>query len=343
MAKLLPTELIGSYALPSWLYIALDRHADLGESDLCETLDDAVRLAVLDQQSAGLDVITDGEMRRCDFIQSFYGRLTGLRTLAPKRRFGAAGYDQNPLHEVIDKITAPTGLGIVEELLFLQAMTKGPIKVCVPGPMTLALPLQIKNGYPGEDELLEDIARIVNAEMKALVAAGAESLQIDEPRYATSGENVKRLVDLFNRTREGVAARVGLHLCFGNFKGRSRDRRDYAQLFPALLEANCDQFNLEFANREFSQIELLRLFRPEQKIGGGVIDVKSYFVETPEEVAAAIRCALQHAPAESLVITPDCGLNHCPRHIAFRKIQSLAAGASLVRREFEGSHTESEP
>ena len=100
MAELLPTELIGSYALPSWLCIALERHADLGELDLCETLDDAVRLAVLDQQSAGLDVITDGEMRRRDFIQSFYGRLTGLRTLAPQRRFGAAGYDQNPRHEV---------------------------------------------------------------------------------------------------------------------------------------------------------------------------------------------------------------------------------------------------
>jgi len=336
MVKLLPTELIGSYALPGWLCIALERHADMGESDLSETLDDAVRLAVLDQQSAGLDVISDGEMRRRDFIQNFYGRLTGLRTLEPRRRFGAAGYDQNPGHEVVDRITAPAGLGIVEEFRFLRSTTNRPVKVCVPGPMTLALPLQIISGYPDDNALLEDIAGIVNAEMKALVASGAESLQIDEPRYATSGEQSDRLVDLFNRTREGVAARVGLHVCFGNFRGRSRDRRDYAQLFPSLLEANCDQFNLEFANREFSQLDIIRQFRPEQKIGVGVIDVKSYFVETPEEVAATIRRAMKYASAENLVITPDCGLNHCPRHIAFRKIQSLAAGASLVRREIEG-------
>lgn len=337
MTKLLPTELIGSYALPSWLHVTLQQRDELGEADLSEALDDAVRLAMSDQQQAGLDVITDGEMRRRDFIQSFYGRLTGMRTLPPKRRMGAAGYDQNPRHEVIDKITAPSGLGIVEEFEFARSMTNTPIKVCVPGPTTLALPLEITSGYTSEDGLLEDIAAIVQAELQSLVAVGATLLQIDEPRYATSGEAAKRLVDLFNRTRDGVAAQVGLHFCFGNFKGRSRDRRDYSPLFPAILKAQCDQFNLEFANREYAQLELLAEFHSGQRIGLGVIDVKSYFVETADEVAAAIRRALQYAPAENLVITPDCGFNHCPRHIAFRKIQSLVAGADLVRREIEGS------
>ena len=340
MAKLLQTELIGSYALPGWLCIVLERleqQEDLGESDIRETLDDAVGAAVADQERAGLDVLTDGEMRRRDFIQTFYGRLTGLHQLAPERRFGAAGYDQNPRYEVIDRIAAPAGLGIVPELHYLRQITSRPIKVCVPGPMTMTLPLILKSGYPGKAALLEDTAGIINAEMKALVAAGADYVQVDEPRYATSREDAQQLVELFNATCQGVSARTGLHLCFGNFKGRSRDRRHYTSLFPALLEARCDQFNLEFANREFAQIELLRHFGSGPKIGVGVVDVKSYFVETPEEVAASIRLALQHAPPEQLVITPDCGFNHCPRHIAFGKIQSMVQGAALVRRELEDS------
>ncbi len=336
MTTLLPTELIGSYALPSWLWIALERiehQADLGETDVRETLDDAVRIAVLDQERAGLDVITDGEMRRRDFIQNFYGYLTGLKRWPPARHFGSAGYDQNPRYEVVDRVTAPAGLGIVAELAPLRGVTTKPIKICVPGPITLSMPLILRGGYATGEALLEDMVRVVNAEMKALVAAGADYLQVDEPRFATRPEDAHRLVEIFNATRAGVAARVGLHVCFGNFQGRSFDRRDYAPLFPALRVARCDQFNLEFANREFAQIELLRQFRSDQKIGVGVVDVKSYFVESPEEVAAALRLALRHAPAENVVVTPDCGFNHCPRHVAFRKMQAMVLGAALVRRE----------
>src|SRR5205823_6148180 len=166
-----PTELIGSYAIPSWLWITLERiehQADAGEADIKETLDDAVRIAVLDQERAGLDVLTDGEMRRRDFIQNFYGLLTGLKKLPPARHFGAAGYDQNPRYEVIDRVTAPRGLGIVAEVAPLRAMTTKPIKICVPGPITLSLPLILRGGYPGRDQLLDDMVQIVNAEMKAL-------------------------------------------------------------------------------------------------------------------------------------------------------------------------------
>jgi 5-methyltetrahydropteroyltriglutamate--homocysteine methyltransferase len=336
---LLPTELVGSYALPSWLLIAEERQehvADLGASDIAELLDDAVKIAVFDQEQAGLDVLTDGEMRRRDFIQGFYGRLAGVRELPPARRFGAAGYDQNPMYEVVDRVTAPTGLGIVPELACLRSLTSKPLKICLPGPLTLAQPLTFATDYYADKvELLADMSAIVNAEMKALVAAGADYLQVDEPRYVTSREETSALVELFNHTREGVAARVGLHLCFGNFKGRSRDRRDYSALFPGVLEANADQFNLEFANREFQQIELLEQFRETQRVGVGVIDVKSYFVETPEEVAASIRLALRHANPEMVVVTPDCGFNHCPRHVAVSKMRALATGAAIVRHELE--------
>jgi len=338
--KLLPTELVGSYAVPGWVWIALERvetQNDLGAVDIAELIDDSVSIAIADQENAGVDVLTDGEMARRDFIQSFYGRLTGVVTQSPSRRFGAAGYDQNPRHEVVGEVTAPNGLGIVDELRRLANASK-PTKICVPGPLTLAAPLIIRreSGYRNLKDVVAALAEIVRAELHALVDAGATYIQIDEPRYATRHEEAEALTKLFNDVRRGVRARVGLHLCFGNFKGRSHDRRDYSALFPALLNADADQFNLEFANREYAQIELLRKFQPGPKIGIGVVDVKSYFVETPEQVAEAIRRASVHAPAESLVITPDCGFNHTPRHIAFRKLRALVEGAEIVRRELEG-------
>src|SRR5262249_26514631 len=202
-------------------------------------------------------------------------------------------------------------------------------------PITLALPLTVARGghYADKGELLADVAAIVNQEMKSLVAAGADYIQVDEPRFVTSHQDASELVALFNQTRQGVDARVGLHLCFGNFRGRSRDRRDYSQLFPGLLEALADQFSLEFANREFHQIELLEHLSLGQRVGVGVIDVKSYFVETPAEVAASIRLAPQHADPASVVVTTDCGFNHTPRHIAFEKMKALAEGAAIARDE----------
>ena len=188
MNQLFPTELIGSYALPSWLWIATERaeeRGDLGESDIQETLDDAVNMALLDQQKAGVDILTDGEMRRRDFIQNFYGLMSGLNKISPKRTFGSAGYDQNPRYEVVGEVTAPNGLGVVEELEYLQTLTDQPFKICVPGPITLSLPLILKGGYSDKDSLIAAMTQIVNAEMKALVSAGADYLQVDEPRYAT--------------------------------------------------------------------------------------------------------------------------------------------------------------
>ena len=275
-------------------------------------------------------------MRRRDFIQNFYGLMTGLKKLPPTRRFGSAGYDQNPRYEVVDRIAAPNGLGVVDEVAFLRRHTTIPFKICVPGPITLSLPFILKQGYADKQALLEDMIVIVNAEMKALQQAGVDYIQVDEPRYATSHEDARRLVQIFNATREGVEARIGLHLCFGNFRGRSHDRRDYRYLFPALNDARCDQVNLEFANREFAQIELIADVAADRDVGVGVVDVKSFFVETPQEVADGIRKALKHAPAERIVVTPDCGFNHCPRHVAYQKICAMVEGATIMRAELTG-------
>ncbi len=339
MTRLFPTELIGSYALTSWLiamYERAERSDDLGESDLAETFEDAIRIALSDQERAGLDVVTDGEMRRHDFIQGFFGLITGINKQPPQRRLGAAGYDQNPRWEVSERVAAPDGLRITSEFAFLNGQTTQPTKICVPGPITLATPLILRGGYRDKSELIEDMIRIVNSEMKALVAAGATYIQVDEPRYATNHADAARLVEIFNTTREGVNARIGLHLCFGNFKGRSHDRRDYQYIFPEILNARCDQLNLEFANRENAQIELLRKIGDRFQVGVGVVDVKSYFVETPEEVAQSIQLAAEHCGLDTIVVTPDCGLNHCPRHVAFRKICAMVKGAALARDRLQG-------
>ena len=336
---LYPTELIGSYALPSWL-IALEERAaaagDLGEADIAEALDDAVNAALFDQERAGVDVLTDGEMRRRDFIQGFYGRLSGLTPLPPARRLGAAGYDQNPRYRVDGPLRAADGLGIAAEVDYLRRLTARPIKVCVPGPVTLSLPLLLSDGGRSRDAVLGDMIAIINAEMRSVVAAGATYLQIDEPRYATSHAAGVELVEVLNATRDGIEVRVGVHLCFGNFKGRSRDRRDYRYLFPALAQARCDQLNFEFANRELAQLELLAEVPAPIDVGVGVIDVKSYYVETADEVAAALAQAAGYVDAARIVAVPDCGFNHCPRHIARAKLQALTAGARLARQREGG-------
>ena len=331
---LYPTELIGSYALPGWLIAFEERAAaeDLGDSDIGEALDDAVNVALFDQECAGVDVVTDGEMRRRDFIQGFYGRITGLTSLPPERLLGAAGYDQNPRYRVDGQLRATGGLGICAEVDYLRHLTDKPIKVCVPGPVTMSLPLLLPDGGRSRDAVLADMISIINAEMQSLVAAGVTYLQIDEPRYATSHAAGEELVEVLNATYDGVKARVGVHLCFGNFKGRSRDRRDYRYLFPALKKVRCSQLNFEFANRELSQIELLAEVPASIDVGVGVIDVKSYYVERAEEVATALEKAALHIDATRIVAVPDCGLNHCPRHIARAKLRALTAGAQIARQ-----------
>ena len=336
MKQILPTELIGSYALPGWFCFFIERmemNPNLGETDVREALEDAASIAIVDQQRAGIDVLTDGEMRRRDFIQSFYSLICGLKRLPPARKLGAAGYDQNPRYRVTQRIDAPRGLGIADEVAFLKKHSDRPFKVCVPGPITLSLPLLVDGVYDDRAGLVDDMVRIVNAEMKALVAAGADYLQVDEPRYATTREDARRLIDVFNRTRRGVDAKVGLHFCFGNFKGRSRDRRDYRYIMPNLGGADCQQFNFKFANREFAQVELLAEVPKGAKVGVGVVDVKSYFVETPEQVADSIRLAMRYVEPQRIVVTPDCGFNHCPRHVAVAKMRSMVEGAGIVRKE----------
>lgn len=335
---LLPTAPIGSHALPGIYLTALQAIArgEYGEQDVREAMEDASQLAIIDQEQAGLDVVSDGEIRRHDFIMSFYAKLEGLREMAPRRRLGPHLYDSTACFETVGPVSAPAGLGTVAEYEFARSRTARIVKVACPGPLTLSQPLRTGDGYPDRDDLVWDLAGVVNAELKALVAAGCPFVQVDESSNAAYFADPPRFVELFNRTVEGVEAFVGLHLCFGNLRGRPHSARSYGRLLPALSGARADVLFLEFANREMAEAEDTARADLPQAIGAGVVDVKSAYRERPEDVADRIRRFLRYLPPERLWAVPDCGLWETPRWLAVRKLRALVEGAAIVRSEVAG-------
>ncbi len=337
---LLTTSVIGSYAWPSWFITAVEamRRGEYGPADIQEALNDAVDMAVRDQEDAGVDVISDGEMRRLGFFTAdFYNRLTGLRTLPPDRRLGPAGHDQREHYEAIEAIRAPEQLGLVAEFKYLRPRTARPIKVPCPGPFTLAGRIAPGSVYHDRMDVAHALAAIINTELRALVDAGVDFIQLDEPSYAVHPDQPRAFVDLFNQTVQGVQARIGLHLCFGNFVGRPVAHRTYQPLFPFILDTHTDELALEFANRELAEIELGKQVAEAGKtLAAGLIDVKNYYIETAEDVADRIRTALKYVPAEKLTIVPDCGFSQTARWASRVKLKTMVAGTRIVRRELAG-------
>ena len=230
----LTTSVVGSHARPGWLTLAVDAAArgDLGPADIAEVLDDAVDLALRDQADAGIDVVTDGEMRRAGFFTAeFYRYLTGIEPLPADRRLGAGGHDQQHRFRVLEPIAAPNGLGVVAEFRAARARTDRPLKVTLPGPFTLSGRLTSGDGqtYPHRLDLAEAFVPILAAEIGGLVDAGATWIQVDEPSPAIHPEAASTFADLVNRALEPAIGRVrlGAHLCFGNYLGRPLARRLY--------------------------------------------------------------------------------------------------------------------
>jgi 5-methyltetrahydropteroyltriglutamate--homocysteine methyltransferase len=340
---LIPTTVCGSHGLPSWVHLVREaaEAGRLGPVDLQEAYDDAVRVAMRDQLEAGVEVISDGEMRRVTFIRGFYDRMTGIRPLPVPRRLGPLNYDTHCPYEVVDRVTAPDGLGIVDEFRFARPHAERLLRVAVPGPMTLLMPLRRGGPYATEDTLIADLVALVNREIRALVAAGCEFVQVDEPNYVMGAGKHRVLkgdagpmVEALNATLEGVTVKVALHVCFGNAHNNSfATPRRYRGLYPRILDARVGQFVFEYANREMSEIDLWSEFPSDKEVAVGVIDVKAFRVETPEEVADRARLALKHVPAERLWLVPDCGLWETPRWVGISKLRSMVEAARVLRRE----------
>jgi 5-methyltetrahydropteroyltriglutamate--homocysteine methyltransferase len=336
----LRTTVIGSYPFPGWLEFACQHLDEFGEADRDELIDDAVAIAVRDQVEAGLDVITDGEQTRLDFNLSFYGFIEGLELeSASPRRFGPPAHDQRGKHKIVGSLSAPRGLGAVADFERLKRIAPpGPtLKASVPGPYTLSGRLLPNAQYRDRYAITEALLPIVSAELDALVNAGCKEITVDEPSMSCYAhrENTKRFVDIFNRTVEAVRGkcRLSTHLCFGNYKGRAVGPRRYAPMFPAFLDFHVDEIHLEMASREFAELELIALIARKTDVAVGIIDVKSYYIETPDDVAARVRACLQHAPADRLSFAPDCGLSQTARWAARQKLQTMVAGVQQVRNK----------
>ena len=335
---LLYTHVMGSHGFPGWFWTALDKvkAGEYGATDEREVFDDATQLAIRDQERAGIDVICDGEMRRFFFVQTFYGKMQGLEDVEPLRKTGLYAYDSVPRYRAVGRVSVPTGLGVVDEFKYLKTQTDKPVKATVPGPVTLSIHIQIRPGdaYNGDRLALTwDMVPAVNAELKALVTAGADWIQIDEPSAAIVPGQIDEYVKMFNACVDGVRAKIGLHVCFGNLLSRPRGKRSYRWMFPALKSARCDQFVFEYANREMAEIEDWKDYGVDREVACGVVDVKSFYLEPPEEVAERIALCAKYIPVDRLSAVPDCGFFPVPRWLAFEKLKRLAAGAALARKK----------
>lgn len=339
MTDPLCTSVVGSHARPSWFVHGIDaaERGGFGPADLAEMLDDGVDLALRDQEEAGVDLVTDGEMRRAGFFTAeFYKHVTGVRALPSDRRLGAGGHDQQHRFEVLEPISAPDGLGVVGEYRYARTRARRPLKVTIPGPYTLSGRLRTGPGavYPTRDAAAEAFVPILRAELEALVAEGASHIQIDDPSPAIHPDAPSDFAALFNAAVEPIVGRVrlGAHLCFGNYLGRPLARRTYRPVLEAMLGFRVDELVLEFANREMAEVDLLgEIAAAGRDVAAGVVDVKNYHLESADEVAARIDAVLAAGvPADRLTLVPDCGFSQTARWATLAKLRSLVGGRDLV-------------
>lgn len=332
------TTVVGSYPFPGWLEFGSRNLNQFGPADVEEMIEDAVIAAIHDQVTAGLDVITDGEQTRLDFNLSFYGYIKGIQNNESEtRRFGPPAHDQRGKHSIVDTLSAPGGLGAVKEFQRLKKLAPaGPVlKASVPGPYTLSGRLLPNAQYKDRYAITEALLPFVRKELEDLVAAGCTEITVDEPSMSCYAykEDTRRFVDIFNRTVKPVVGQCNLstHLCFGNFKGRPVGYRSIKPMLPDFLDLTVDEIHIEMANREFAEIELLKVFAEKMHVAVGIIDVKNYYIETVADVESRIRRCLEYIPAEKLSVAPDCGLSQTARWASRQKLLNMVQGARNVR------------
>ena len=341
MLPLLPTTLVGSYAQPDWL---IDREK-LGKRFpprvrarelwrvapewLEQAQDDATLLAIRDQERAGLDIITDGEMRRESYSNRFATALEGVDIDNPGTALDRSGHP-NPVPRVVGPDPAPAPRCRCATSSSCAAIPTKPIKITVPGPFTMSQQAQ-DDYYKDEVALAMDYAAAVNVEIEDLFAAGADIVQVDEPYMQARPEKAKRFgVQVLDRALEGIGGITAMHICFG-YAAVIHNRPSGYSFLPELEASKIRQISIETAQAKLDCSVLEKL--PSKTILLGVLDLSDMTVETPETVAARIRRALPHVPPERIVVAPDCGLKYLPREVAFGKMQAMVAGAAIVRRE----------
>jgi 5-methyltetrahydropteroyltriglutamate--homocysteine methyltransferase len=343
MAMLFPTTLVGSYPQPEWL---IDRQRLAGrfpprvrarelwrvsEAYLAEAQEDATIMAIEAQESAGLDIITDGEIRRESYSNRFATALDGVDLDNPGTALDRSGHP-NPVPRVTGPIRRRHAVE-VGDLEFLRRHTQRRVKVTVPGPFTMAQQAQI-DYYGGSRQLAAmDYAAAVNAEIRDLFDAGADVVQIDEPYMQARPDEAREFgLQALNRALAGISGTTAVHICFG-YAAIIHSRPSGYSFLSELAECSCRQISIETAQSNLDCSVLKTL--PGKKIILGVIDLSSNQIESPDQVAARIRRALPYVNASDVIVAPDCGMKYLPREVAFGKLQAMVAGAQIVRSEFE--------
>jgi 5-methyltetrahydropteroyltriglutamate--homocysteine methyltransferase len=340
--RLLPTTVVGSYSVPEWLErfktdYYLHRISAHYLHDIHET---AIKAALKDQENAGIDIVSDGELRRDNDIDYLLTRIAGIQIPSPAKSFYYDYFDACLTSRLATD--EPTPIGLAEDFTFTRAYTDRPIKFSFTGPFSLAQRIR-NSAYADPNDLVLSLAERLNAEARRLAAAGARILQIDEPFLAGYPEQVAVAIEGINRVTEDVDAEWALHVCYGNRYARPSWEGHYDFLFPAVLDAQVGQIVLEFARKGYDDLRLLPRYGWDRGLGLGVVDVKTDAVETPQVVANRIRRALEVVGPEQLVVNPDCGLRHLSPAVARAKLRAMTAGAAQVRAEIETASTVVEP
>ena len=340
MSIVLPTTLVGSYPQPDWL---IDRAKlanrfpprvrakelwRVAPEWLEQAQDDATIIAIREQERAGLDIITDGEMRRESYSNRFATALDGVDIDNPGTALDRSGHP-NPVPRIVGKIRRRSPVQ-VRDVAFLRANTDRMIKITVPGAFTMAQQAQ-NDFYKDELDLAMDYAAAVNEEIKDLFAAGADVVQLDEPYMQARPAKAKQYgVDVLNRTLQGVTGTTAVHICFG-YAAIIHQRPPGYSFLPELERANVQQISIETAQSHLDCSILAAL--PSKTILLGVLDLSDMTIETPAIVADRIRRALPYVNANEIIVAPDCGLKYLPRDVAFGKMCAMVQGALIVRSE----------
>lgn len=338
---LFPTTLVGSYPQPEWL---IDREKLAGrfpprtrarelwripDACLAEAQDDATRLAILAQEEAGLDIITDGEIRRESYSNRFATALEGIDIDNPGTALDRSGHP-NPVPRIVGEIRRKHPVE-VDDVAFLRAHTDKAIKMTVPGPFTMSQQAQ-NDFYSSEEEAAMSYAVAVNEEIHDLFAAGADIVQIDEPYMQARPEKARQFgVAALNRALDGVAGTTAVHICFG-YAAIIHERPSGYSFLPELAACSCGQISIETAQSNLDCAVLAEL--PGKKIMLGCLDLADPKVESPETIVARVKRALPYMNKEDVILAPDCGMKYLPRDVAFGKLQAMTAAATLLRAEF---------
>jgi 5-methyltetrahydropteroyltriglutamate--homocysteine methyltransferase len=330
----LPTTVVGSYPVPEWMErLKTDYYRGrISYAQLQDVHEMAIKAALRDQELAGIDIVSDGELRRDNDIDYFLARMPGIEIAHTVKDFYFDYYDTRAATAIPEQFdVAP--LGLAQDYAFTASQTDAPIKFSFTGPFSLASRPRLDGVYRERRDLVLAIARVLNAEARALVDRGAQLLQIDEPFLAGHPEDVGTAIEAINIVTKDVPVTWALHVCYGNRYARPLWEGHYDFLFPAVLDAQVDQLVLEFARKGYEDLPVLEKFGWDRGIGLGVVDVKNPAVEDPELIAARIRSALELVPPERVLINPDCGLRNLSGTVARAKLAAMVRGAALVRAE----------